>query len=103
MVSLLKRNNCGKALHHARVLMDIFGGNAVSDEYHIGRIAANLHVANTYEGTHVSDQLVHLYHQFSGTYQPPKSITLFFFSVNPGYSYTYPGQSNHRNPSLRMN
>jgi len=52
MVSLLKRNNCGKALHHARVLMDIFGGNAVSDEYHIGRIAANLHVANTYEGTH---------------------------------------------------
>ncbi|KNZ60779.1 glutaryl-CoA dehydrogenase [Puccinia sorghi] len=85
MVSLLKRNNCGKALHHARVLMDIFGGNAVSDEYHIGRIAANLHVANTYEGTHVSDQLVHLYHQFSG------------------YSYTYPGQSNHRNPSLRMN
>ncbi|KAI9609078.1 hypothetical protein KEM48_002997 [Puccinia striiformis f. sp. tritici PST-130] len=52
MVSLLKRNNCGKALEHARILMDIFGGNAVSDEYHIGRIAANLHVANTYEGTH---------------------------------------------------
>ncbi|KAG0140720.1 hypothetical protein CROQUDRAFT_664802 [Cronartium quercuum f. sp. fusiforme G11] len=52
MVSLLKRNNCGKALHHARVLLDILGGNAVSDEYHLGRIAGNLQVANTYEGTH---------------------------------------------------
>ncbi|KAI8457898.1 mitochondrial glutaryl-CoA dehydrogenase [Phakopsora pachyrhizi] len=52
MVSLLKRNNCGKALQHARILMDILGGNAVSDEYHIGRIASNLQVANTYEGTY---------------------------------------------------
>lgn len=52
MVSILKRNNCGKAVQHARILIDILGGNAVSDEYHIGRIAANLHVANTYEGTH---------------------------------------------------
>lgn len=52
MVSLLKRNNCGKAVHHSRILLDILGGNGVSDEYHIGRITANLHVANTYEGTH---------------------------------------------------
>ncbi|CAH7670798.1 mitochondrial glutaryl-CoA dehydrogenase [Phakopsora pachyrhizi] len=52
MVSLLKRNNCGKALQHARILMDILGGNAVSDEYHVGRIASNLQVANTYEGTY---------------------------------------------------
>lgn len=60
MVSVMKRNNCGKALHHARVLMDVLGGNAVSDEYHIGRIAANLQVANTYEGTYVSGLLMRL-------------------------------------------
>lgn len=51
MVSLVKRNNCGKALHHARVLWDILGGNAASDEYHIGRHVANLQITNTYEGT----------------------------------------------------
>ncbi|MBW0519513.1 hypothetical protein O181_059228 [Austropuccinia psidii MF-1] len=52
MVSLLKRNNCGKALQHSRILLDILGGNAASDEYHIGRITGNLQIANTYEGTH---------------------------------------------------
>ncbi|KAL7425121.1 hypothetical protein Q5752_000809 [Cryptotrichosporon argae] len=52
MVSMMKRNNCGTALEHARVLLDILGGNACSDEYHIGRHVANLQVANTYEGTH---------------------------------------------------
>ncbi|KAI5450058.1 hypothetical protein NCC49_003819 [Naganishia albida] len=52
MVSMMKRNNCGKALKHSRVLLDILGGNACSDEYHIGRHAANLQVVNTYEGTH---------------------------------------------------
>ncbi|UOH82906.1 hypothetical protein LQV05_005619 [Cryptococcus neoformans] len=46
MVSMMKRNNCGEALHHSRVLLDILGGNACSDEH-----AANLQVANTYEGT----------------------------------------------------
>ncbi|EPQ28355.1 uncharacterized protein PFL1_04182 [Pseudozyma flocculosa PF-1] len=51
MVSLVKRNNCGKALNHSRILMEIFGGNAASDEYHIGRHAQNLHVVSTYEGT----------------------------------------------------
>ena len=54
MISLVKRNNCGKALHHARILLDILGGNAASDEYHIGRHVANLQVTNTYEGTYVS-------------------------------------------------
>ena len=54
MISLVKRNNCGKALQHARVLLDILGGNAASDEYHIGRHVANLQVTNTYEGTYVS-------------------------------------------------
>ncbi|KAJ6495813.1 acyl-CoA dehydrogenase NM domain-like protein [Mycena vitilis] len=51
MVSMVKRNNCGKALQHARVVLDILGGNACADEYHVGRHAANLQVTNTYEGT----------------------------------------------------
>lgn len=50
MVSMIKRQNCDRALHHARVLQEIFGGNAVSDEYMIGRHVANLFVAQTYEG-----------------------------------------------------
>lgn len=51
MVSLVKKNNCGKALHHARTVLDILGGNASADEYHVGRHVANLQVTNTYEGT----------------------------------------------------
>ncbi|KAJ7099582.1 acyl-CoA dehydrogenase NM domain-like protein [Mycena belliarum] len=51
MISMVKKNNCGKALQHARAVLDIFGGNACSDEYHVGRHAANLQVTNTYEGT----------------------------------------------------
>ncbi|BGP56291.1 hypothetical protein JCM8202_000241 [Rhodotorula sphaerocarpa] len=52
MVSLMKRNNCQKALYHSRILMECFGGNAASDEYPISRIAANAHVVSTYEGTY---------------------------------------------------
>ncbi|BEJ14389.1 hypothetical protein CspHIS471_0401560 [Cutaneotrichosporon sp. HIS471] len=52
MISMLKRNNCGQALQQARVLLDIFGGNACSDEYGVGRHEANLQVCNTYEGTY---------------------------------------------------
>jgi glutaryl-CoA dehydrogenase len=44
MVSIMKRNNCGEALKQSRVLMDILGGNACSDEYHIGRHVQNLQV-----------------------------------------------------------
>lgn len=51
-VSLLKRNNCGKALDIARVSRDMHGGNGVSDEYHVIRHAMNLEAVNTYEGTH---------------------------------------------------
>ncbi|KAJ7772108.1 acyl-CoA dehydrogenase NM domain-like protein [Mycena maculata] len=51
MISVVKKNNCGKALLHARAVLDIFGGNACADEYHVGRHAANLQVTNTYEGT----------------------------------------------------
>lgn len=50
MISMIKRQNCDRSLSNARVLQEIFGGNAVSDEYHIGRHVANLFVAQTYEG-----------------------------------------------------
>ena len=52
MVSLLKRNSCGKALDIARVARDMHGGNGVSDEYHVIRHVMNLEAVNTYEGTH---------------------------------------------------
>ncbi|MDG1907203.1 MAG: acyl-CoA dehydrogenase [Arenicella sp.] len=51
-VSLIKRNNCGKALDIARIARDMHGGNGVSDEYHIIRHVMNLEAVNTYEGTH---------------------------------------------------
>jgi glutaryl-CoA dehydrogenase len=51
-ISLLKRNNCGKALDIARVARDMHGGNGVSDEYHVIRHCMNLEAVNTYEGTH---------------------------------------------------
>jgi glutaryl-CoA dehydrogenase len=51
-VSLIKRNNCGKALDIARVARDMHGGNGVSDEYHVIRHLLNLEAVNTYEGTH---------------------------------------------------
>lgn len=52
MISIVKRNNCGKALQHSRILLDILGGNACADEYHVGRHVANIQVINTYEGTY---------------------------------------------------
>ena len=51
-ISLLKRNNCGKALEIARTARDMHGGNGVSDEYHVIRHMMNLEAVNTYEGTH---------------------------------------------------
>ncbi|KAF7503004.1 hypothetical protein GJ744_004738 [Endocarpon pusillum] len=50
MISMIKRQNCDRALVNARTLQEVFGGNAVSDEYHIGRHVANLFVTQTYEG-----------------------------------------------------
>ncbi|MBD8878677.1 acyl-CoA dehydrogenase [Roseibium polysiphoniae] len=52
MISLIKRNNCGKALDIARVARDMHGGNGISEEYHVMRHAQNLETVNTYEGTH---------------------------------------------------
>ena len=52
MISLVKRNNCGKALEIARMARDMHGGNGVIDEYHVVRHSMNLEAVNTYEGTH---------------------------------------------------
>ncbi|CAB4059249.1 GCDH [Lepeophtheirus salmonis] len=52
MISILKRNNCGKSLDIARNCRDMLGGNGISDEYHIIRHVMNLEAVNTYEGTH---------------------------------------------------
>ena len=52
LVSLCKRNSCGKALEVARMARDMHGGNGVADEYHVIRHVMNLEAVNTYEGTH---------------------------------------------------
>jgi len=52
VISLMKRNNCGKALDIARMSRDMHGGNGISDEYHVIRHLMNLETVNTYEGTH---------------------------------------------------
>ena len=51
-ISIMKRNNCGKALDAARDARDMHGGNGISDEYHVIRHVMNLETVNTYEGTH---------------------------------------------------
>ena len=51
-ISLMKRNNCGKAMDVARLARDMHGGNGISDEYHVIRHMMNLETVNTYEGTH---------------------------------------------------
>ncbi len=52
MVSLIKRNSCGKALEITRLARDMHGGNGIADEYHVIRHVMNLEAVNTYEGTH---------------------------------------------------
>ena len=51
-ISLMKRNNCGKALDIARTARDMHGGNGIADEFHVMRVMNNLETVNTYEGTH---------------------------------------------------
>src|SRR5215212_7392116 len=58
MISLMKRNNCGKALDIARLARDMHGGNGISDEFHVMRVLSNLEAVNTYEGTHDIHALV---------------------------------------------
>jgi glutaryl-CoA dehydrogenase len=57
-ISMLKRNNCGKALDIARMARDMHGGNGISEEYHVMRVLCNLETVNTYEGTHDIHALV---------------------------------------------
>ena len=52
MISLIKRNSCGKSLEIARTARDMHGGNGIHDEYHVIRHMINLETVNTYEGTH---------------------------------------------------
>lgn len=52
MISLIKRNSCGKSLEIARMSRDMHGGNGIADEYHVIRHVLNLEAVNTYEGTH---------------------------------------------------
>lgn len=66
MISIVKRQNCDRALHNARVLQEIFGGNAVSDEYGIGRHVANLFVTQTYEGQSDIHSMPTLYYSLIG-------------------------------------
>ena len=58
MISLIKRNNCGKALDIARLARDMHGGNGISDEYQVMRHMNNLETVNTYEGTHDVHSLI---------------------------------------------
>ena len=57
-ISLLKRNNCGKALEIARLARDMHGGNGITEEFHVMRVLCNLETVNTYEGTHDIHALV---------------------------------------------
>jgi glutaryl-CoA dehydrogenase len=52
MISIIKRNNCGKALDIARLARDMHGGNGISEEYQVIRHMMNLQTVNTYEGAH---------------------------------------------------
>jgi len=63
LISLMKRNNCGKALDVARMARDMHGGNGISDEYHVIRHVLNLETVNTYEGTHDIHALILGRHQ----------------------------------------
>jgi glutaryl-CoA dehydrogenase len=57
-ISMLKRNNCGKALDIARLARDMHGGNGITEEFHVMRVLCNLETVNTYEGTHDVHALV---------------------------------------------
>jgi len=58
LISLMKRNNCGKALDVARLARDMHGGNGITEEFHVMRVLCNMETINTYEGTHDIHALV---------------------------------------------
>lgn len=85
MISMIKRQNCDRALVNARILQEVFGGNAVSDEYGIGRHVANLFVTQTYEGQ-------------SDIHGRPLRSALSFLTDD--CRSTHPGQSYHWHPGI---
>lgn len=95
MISMIKRQNCDRALHNSRVLQEVFGGNAVSDEYMVGRHVANLYVTQTYEGQ--SD--IH-------SESDPTDLTMPLLATEKlGSKLTQPNRPHprtgyHRNPSV---
>lgn len=58
MISMIKRNSCGKALDISRAARDMLGGNGISDEYHVIRHVMNLEAVNTYEGNNLLNGLI---------------------------------------------
>ena len=74
MISLLKRNNAGKALEIARVARDMLGGNGIHDEYHVIRHVMNLESVNTYEGK--SQKNYPLFEKTFRIFQEPTTSTL---------------------------
>jgi hypothetical protein len=87
MISMIKRQNCDRALYNARTLQEIFGGNAVSDEYGIGRHVANLFVTQTYEGQ-------------SDIHSKLPTISFVDRMFNADKCRSHPWEGNHRYTSI---
>lgn len=111
MVSIIKRNSCGKALDIARQARDMLGGNGICDEYHVIRHALNLEAVNTYEGMYVQRTIISCFVRLNrwtlfflqhSIFQIIYSFADLFHLFNryPRYSCSYPGTSNYRNTSL---
>jgi glutaryl-CoA dehydrogenase len=75
MISMIKRNSCGKALEIARNARDMLGGNGISDEYHVIRHSLNLEAVNTYEGISIVSLI--LFFKFCD-----ELFSFFFFSFS---------------------
>lgn len=99
MVSMLKRNSCGKALAIAREARDMLGGNGICDEYHVIRHLMNLEAVNTYEGTTMvgrdGGSCWHRHRRASP--RPGRSLA----HRHPRHPRADPGPSHHWHPGLR--
>ena len=90
MISLVKRNNCGKALDIARVARDMLGANGVCDEYHVIRHAMNLEAVNTYEGRimQVYIKCPNVLHSCAWGLQLSRASSQLWWSVIPVDAFT---------------